>query len=257
MKKLTLIAAALAFASGAAQADQILALTSDGQLHRIDSKSLSVTGSMAAKGTTELRGIDVRPATGDLYALGGQNQLYRIDLQSGSASEAAKLSQNLPGTGQAVVDFNPVADRLRLISPDGTNLRVNVETGEATVDGKLAYAKDASEAGKMPNVRAGAYTNSYAGTTATALYDIDTANGHLLLQNPPNDGVLQVVGSIASGLKNFAMDIASDGKGGNTAYLLNGFTLHTVDLASGKPTVLGEVKGLKGDVIDIAVLPAK
>ena len=56
-------------------------------------------------------------------------------------------------------------------------------------------------------------------------------------------------------MQNAALDIASDGKGGNTAYLLTGNTLHTLDLATGKPTTLGEVAGLPGNIIDIAVLP--
>jgi hypothetical protein len=53
------------------------------------------------------------------------------------------------------------------------------------------------------------------------------------------------------------MDIASDGQGGNTAYLLTGKTLHQLDLASGKPTTLGEVTDLPDGIIDIAVLPAQ
>jgi hypothetical protein len=63
------------------------------------------------------------------------------------------------------------------------------------------------------------------------------------------------VGKIVDGLQNAALDIASDGKGGNTAYLLTGTTLHTLDLSTGKPTTLGEVADLPGNIIDIAVLP--
>jgi len=39
----------------------------------------------------------------------------------------------------ATVDFNPVADRLRVMGSDGTNLRVNVEDGKAIVDGSHKY----------------------------------------------------------------------------------------------------------------------
>jgi hypothetical protein len=190
-----------------------------------------------------------------LYALGSDNQLYTLDLASGAASKAVKLNKPLPGSGQAVVDFNPVADKLRLLAADGSSFRVNVETGEVVVDGSVAYAADGPYAGKSAQVVAGAYSNAYAGTQATALYNIDLASSSLMLQNPPNDGVQQVVGMVAEGLKNAAMDIASDGKGSNTAYLLTGSTLHTVDLATGKPTTLGEVAGLPGNIIDIAVLP--
>ncbi|WP_445937374.1 DUF4394 domain-containing protein [Pseudomonas sp.] len=144
---------------------------------------------------------------------------------------------------------------MRMLAADGTNFRVNVETGEVTVDGSVAYAADGAYAGKSAQVVAGAYTNSYAGTQATSLYNVDLASSSLMLQNPPNDGIQQVVGMVAEGLKNAAMDIASDGKGGNTSYLLTGTTLHTVDLASGKPMTLGDVAGLPGNIIDIAVMP--
>lgn len=247
--------ATLSLAAGTANAATLLALGADGQLFKIDSDSQQVTGTMATNSPSPLRGLDVRPANGMLYALGGDNQLYTLDLSTGAASKVASLNKPLPGSGQAVIDFNPVADKMRMLAADGTNFRVNVETGEVTIDGSVAYATDSAYAGKSAQVVAGAYTNAYAGTQATSLYNVDLASSSLMLQNPPNDGVQQVVGMVADGLKNAAMDIASDGKGGNTAYLLTGTTLHTVDLASGKPMTLGDVAGLPGNIIDLAVLP--
>lgn len=247
--------ATLSLAAGTASAATLLALGADGQLFKIDSASQKITATMSASSPSPLRGIDVRPANGILYALGSDNQLYTLDLSTGAASKVASLNKQLPGSGQAVIDFNPVADKMRMLAADGTNFRVNVETGEVTVDGSVAYAADGAYAGKSAQVVAGAYTNSYAGTQATSLYNVDLASSSLMLQNPPNDGAQQVVGMVADGLKNAAMDIASDGKGGNTAYLLTGTMLHTVDLASGKPMTLGDVAGLPGNIIDIAVLP--
>ncbi|MBU0902626.1 MAG: DUF4394 domain-containing protein [Gammaproteobacteria bacterium] len=247
--------ATLSLAAGTASAATLLALGADGQLFKIDSSSQKVTATMSASSPSPLRGIDVRPANGMLYALSGDNQLYTLDLSTGAASKVASLNKQLPGSGQAVIDFNPVADKMRMLAADGTNFRVNVDTGEVTVDGSVAYAADGAYAGKRAQVVAGAYTNAYAGTQATSLYNVDLASSSLMLQNPPNDGVQQVVGMVAEGLKNAAMDIASDGKGGNTAYLLTGTTLHTVDLASGKPMTLGDVAGLPGNIIDIAILP--
>jgi hypothetical protein len=247
--------ATLSLAAGTVSAATLLALGADGQLFKIDSASQKVTATMAANSPSPLRGFDVRPVNGMLYALGSDNQLYTLDLASGAASKAVKLNKPLPGSGQAVVDFNPVADKLRLLAADGSSFRVNVETGEVVVDGSIAYAADGPYAGKSAQVVAGAYSNAYAGTQATALYNIDLASSSLMLQNPPNDGVQHVVGKLAAGLKAAALDIASDGKGGNTAYLLTGSTLHTVDLTTGKPTTLGEVAGLPGNIIDIAVLP--
>ena len=259
MKSITTLCAAglLTLSAGAASATELLALSADGTLFKVDVASLKVTASMNVSGASDLRGLDMRPASGQVYLLGGTDQLYTLDAASGKATAGSKLQTALPGSGQAVVDFNPVADRLRLMSPDGTNLRVNVDTGEAAVDGKLAYAADGPYAGKQAKVVAGAYTNSYAGTKSTALYNIDLASGSLMLQNPPNDGVQQEVGKIADGLEAAAMDIVSDGKGGNTAYVLTGKTLHQLDLTSGKPATLGDIADLPEGIIDIAVLPAK
>lgn len=240
-----------------ANADDLLALSADGKLLHIDTETLTVASDVKLSGVSSLRGIDVRPANGSLYGLDGDGQLYTINAKSGAASKAAKLSQALPGNGQAVVDFNPVADRLRLLAADGTSLRVNVESGEVVVDGKVAYAKDGPYSGKTAKVVAGAYTNAYKGTEKTALYTVDLATGNLMLQNPPNDGIQQVVGKIADGLQRAALDIKSDGKGGNTAYLLTGTTLHQVNLETGKASALGEIRNLPADIIDIAVLPAK
>lgn len=259
MKRITTLCTAglLTLGAGTASAAELLALSADGKLFKVDVASLKITDTLTVSGASDLRGIDVRPATGQLYALGGADQLYTLDTSSGSAKAAAKLQTALAGSGQAVVDFNPVADRLRLLGSDGSSLRVNVDTGEVVVDGSLAYAADGPHAGKRPQVVAGAYTNAYAGTQSTALYNIDLGSASLTLQNPPNDGVQQVVGKVAEGLSGAALDIASDGKGGNTAYLLTGQTLHSLDLATGKPTRLGDVAGLPKGIIDIAVLPAK
>jgi len=252
----TLAIGTVALGAGSAHAATLLALGADGKLFTFGSETRAVTATMAANSPSPLRGFDIRPANGMLYALGADNRLYTLDLASGAASATVKLNSDLPGQGQAVIDFNPVADKLRLLAPDGTSLRVNVETGEVVTDGSVAYAKDGPYAGKTPKVVAAAYSNAYAGTQATALYTIDLASGHLMLQNPPNDGLQQPVGMLGEGIKAAALDILSDGKGGNTAYLLTGKTLHTVDLATGKPTALGDVDGLPDGIIDIAVLPA-
>jgi len=55
---------------------------------------------------------------------------------------------------------------------------------------RLRYADTEAAKGKSPRVTAGAYTNSFAGTKATTLYDIEGAAGTLLRQVPPNDGIL-------------------------------------------------------------------
>lgn len=249
----TAVVTTLGLLAGSVSATELLALGEDGQLYSIDSDSRQVTATTLIKSDAPLRGIDVRPATGELYVLSGANQLSIFDPATGELTPKATLDQQLPGEGQAVVDFNPAADRLRLLADDGTSFRVNVDTGEVIEDGQVTYAEDAAQAGQSPRVMAGAYTNSHAGAKSTELYNIDLTTGQLMLQNPPNDGIQQPIGMIAEGLSQVAFDIASDGEGNNTAWLLTGNVLHQIDLQSGQPTTLGAVDGLPEGIIDLAV----
>jgi Domain of unknown function (DUF4394) len=102
---------------------------------------------------------------------------------------------------------------------------------------------------------AGAYTNSMKGAKETVLYDIDGTIGGLVKQAPPNDGVLSAVGKLGAMPKSFAFDIVSDGKGGNSAWLMADGILHSVDLATGKATEVAKIAGADGTVRDIAVMP--
>src|ERR1700730_18727753 len=104
------------------------------------------------------------------------------------------MSETLKSGVTATVDFNPVADRLRVMGSDGTSLRVNVDDGKATVDGSHKFKDGDPNAGKTPKVVAGSYTNSWKGTKATGLYNIDAATGSLLMHAPPKDGVVQHLG---------------------------------------------------------------
>src|SRR5205823_14528792 len=114
----------------------------------------------------------------------------------GQAAMMSKLSEGLKPGVTVTVDFNPVADRLRVMGSDGTSLRVNVDDGKATVDGSHKYKEGDANAGKTPKVVAGAYSNSWKGTKATGLYNIDAATGSLVSQAPPNDGVLNTIGAL-------------------------------------------------------------
>ena len=142
----------------------------------VDPATRKVTGNADIKGAANVVGIDVRPADGVLYAVTADGGIYTVDAKTGQATMKSKLSETLKAGATVTVDFNPVADRLRVITSDGTNLRINVDDGKATVDGALKFKDGDANAGKTPNVVAGAYTNSSnPKPTATALYDIDAA----------------------------------------------------------------------------------
>ena len=238
-------------ASHAVQAASIIGLIDGKTLIWVDPASKKVTGSADIKGAANIVGIDVRPADGLLYAVSADGGIYTVDAKSGAATMKSKLSETLKAGVTVTVDFNPVADRLRVITSDGTNLRVNVDDGKAVVDGALKFKDGDAMAGKTPNVIAGAYTNSFKGTKATALYDID-ASGALLSQAPPNDGVLNTIGSLGIKLNGAtAFNIVAMGED-NAAWLVTGGALYSVDLKTGKATGAGKLEGVKGKLTDIA-----
>lgn len=245
---------ATGLAAGTARAETVAALVGDDTIAMVDTSAKKVTGSMKVSGISgTILGIDVRPADGMLYAVISDGQIVTID-KAGKASAKSKLDTMLPAGVMATVDFNPVADRLRVIGSDGTNLRVNVDDGKAVKDGSLKFADADSMKGKTPKVVAGAYTNSMKGAKETALFDID-ASGTLLKQAPPNDGVLNTVGPLGMSGDVVAFDIVSDGKGGNSAWAMAGDTLYSVDLATGKGAMAAKIAGVSGKVRDIAVMP--
>lgn len=253
-RTLALAATALACLPAAAEAATLIGLTADNRLVMIDTETRRATAPVAISGAEgRILGIDIRPADGGLYALTDTGALYTVEPRSGRAMLKSRLSVPFESGGRAVVDFNPVADRLRVMGVSGANLRVNVETGETAVDGTLKYHPEDRNAGTTPRITAGAYTNSVAGTTTTALLTIDTLLGQLNLQAPPNDGAQRTRGTVGVELPpGTAFDILADRAGGNEGFLVALGALHRIDLESGSVTSLGTISGLPGEIIDIA-----
>jgi opacity protein-like surface antigen len=256
MRKTLLATAAALLLAGAAQAATLVGLTADGRLTRIDVESRRATGSTAVTGLDgRLVGIDVRPANNMLYGLTDRGQIVTIDLRTGRATQVSRLDKPLDLGGRATVDFNPVADRLRVMGISGQNLRINVDTGATIEDGRLRHA-DGPLAQTPPRITAGAYSNSVAGATATALYTLDGVLSQLNVQMPPNDGVQVVRGTTSVRLGGDAVfDILAGEGGTNTSYIVAGGALHTINLENGMITTVGAISGL-GDspLLDIAAM---
>jgi hypothetical protein len=243
--------------AGTASAQSIVALVGDNTIAMINPTTRKVTANWPVKGVQKLAGIDVRPTDGMLYGVTADGWIVTIDVKTGAATKKAELSTKLPSGVTATVDFNPVADRLRLIGSDGTNLRVNVDDGKVVVDGALKFAETDMHKGEKPNVVAGAYSNSFKGSKETALYDIDMTIGALFKQAPPNDGVLNTIGKFGFKLSGpVAFNIVASEDGKNSAWLAHGGTLYAVDLATGKASEAVKFSGLKGTIRDIAWWPA-
>lgn len=244
------------------QAETIVALTSGNRLLFFDSATPgTVTKIITVTTNSEpLVGIDFRPVTGDLYALGGTSgRLYVLNLVSSAASIPTGTPPVLTGF-RFGLDFNPTVDRIRVTSDAEQNIRLNPDNGTvAGTDSNLQFALTDIHAGANPNVVGSAYTNNFAGAGATVLYDIDSNVDKLLIQNPPNGGTLNTVGALGVDTTDTVGFDISPGTGIAYASLfVGGLTgLYRIELASGAATLVGTIADatiLVGEaVLDISV----
>ncbi len=217
--------------------------------------------------TGNLIGIDFRPANGLLYAVSSDGGIYTINISTAAATLVSTLTADatdatapftaLSGTDFGV-DFNPLPDRLRIVSNTGQNLRVNVSTGATTTDSDLSYGIPPP----FPNVFAAAYSNNIDGATATTLYDLDAGIDSLVVQNPPNDGTLTVQGALgvdASQVGGFDIAPGSGTQPAFAALNLAGAptvtTLYLIDLTTGASTSLGDIDSNTQTITDISIAP--
>ncbi len=241
-----------------ALAAPVLGLSGDKTLVMFDTEKPAVSKTMEVTGVDKLVGIDYRPGNKTVVGVTPDHRIVSINLETGAASDIAKMDKMLTITdAPVVVDFNPMADRLRFMSGT-TNHRVHPDTGAVTVDGTLAFEEGDMHKGETPNIVAAAYTNSIGKPEKTAMYNIDATIGALIQQTKPNDGTLKAIGKL--GLKDkpatYAFDIQGTEGGKNTAYLAANKMLYTVNLETGKATEVGAITGVENEVRDIAVLPA-
>jgi hypothetical protein len=239
--------------------ETIIALTTNNTLLRFNSdvpgailSATPVTGLLAGE---SLLGIDYRPAIKEIWGISDQNRLYVIDSTTGLARLSATLNVNVNGSSFGV-DFNPVPDRMRLVSNADQNLRINVETGATTVDGTLAFNTTDANAAANPNIVGAAYTNNFAGATTTTLYGIDANADALVIQNPPNNGTLTAVGSLGVDTTDFVgFDIYGCDGAGFASLTLPGETaskFYRINLATGSAMLIGTI-GIGETIRGIAV----
>lgn len=238
-------------------ADTAVGLVGDKTLVMIDTKTAAVTATMDVTGVDRLLGIDWRPGNMTLVGVTADHAIVTIDPATGAATEVAKMNVMLPTTdGPVVVDFNPMADRLRFMTGT-TNHRVHPDTGEVTVDGPLAYIAGDMHEGEAPNIVAAAYINSFGKPEATGMFDIDATISALIKQAPPNDGSLAAVGKLGVTLDGpVGFDVATTADGTNTAWLAALGGLHTVDLETGAVTGSWMITGTDQPLRDLTILPA-
>lgn len=213
-------------------------------------------------GESFLIGIDFRVQDGKLYALGNRGCIYTVSLPTDPAfpvvplRHVSQLSVALHGTNFGF-DFNPAADRLRIVSDTGQNLRHDLNTHITAVDGTLSSGPNTAT---VTGISAAAYTNNDVNSgSGTTLFDINPVTGQVLIQSPANTGFVIMTGSLGGPFNpNAGFDIFADLVGGrtvsNTAFAtlapVSGGrpTLFTVDLLAGVATPVDQFPLLISDI---------
>lgn len=228
----------------------------------IDFRATAATVNGAANGQS---------LNGTLYGLGSTNRLYSIDTATGQATQVGStpFSPGLDGTSFGV-DFNPVPDRIRVVSNNDQNLRLvpdgttapagTVADGNATIAGVqadspplLTYIAGDINAGRDPNIAATAYANNRVGGRTTQFVidaDLDilarqgspSGNAMSPFGGSPNGGLLTTIGALGFDFgNNAAFDISTDSNLADTAIATSGSTLYGISLATGAAKNLGTV----------------
>jgi Domain of unknown function (DUF4394) len=205
-----------------------------------------------------LKGIDFRPATGDLYALGSDKTVYRVHPVTAIAVAEGPAFEVTPTAlvGDRIgFDFNPTVDKIRVTSDADDNLRLDPDPGSL-------LASDTRLTPSEVTVVGSAYTNSsfaaFASRPATtALYavDVGASPDRLWLQQPANAGTLLSPKSLGTELgRDVGFDIAG---ASNVGYLAGssyrrGAQLYEVDIATGEVHRLGRIGHGKVTVTGLA-----
>jgi len=144
-----------------------------------------------ASGDTMLA-IDFRPKTKQLYGVSSNSLIYLIDRNTGFAAPVSQIAFNPPINGNMVgFDFNPMDDRIRLVTDNDQNLRISPTSGQVV-------GVDKSINPEACSINSIAYSLSPTGgltSGGVTLNDIDMATGNLYRQNH-NFGTLTFVGSL-------------------------------------------------------------
>lgn len=213
----------------------------------------------------QLLQIDYRPANGLFYCLTTEERLCTVDPDSGRVNLVRELAFSEDSLSGPVIDFNPVADRLRVIASE-QNLRVNPADGSlAATDTVVAFDEDDANAEREPRLVAIAYDNNRSDAGSTTLYGLDLTTRSLVRvgseggsPESPNGGLLFTVASLGADFTaNSGFDVEPDG---DTAYAAltpggTGARLYRINLENGSADLVGTIGDGDASVISLAVRP--
>jgi len=280
---------------------KIYALTSDNAIYVLKPGAAQYVrlGRADFSDAGNLIGIDFRPADNaptKLYGLTDKGNLYTIDVSErnfGVTTFVSTMNPRFTGGFENLMDFNPVANALRVTGNTDQNLAVVNGTDGSNLSTTVqqttfAYAQGDVNFGKDPEISGGAYTNNFAGATTTLFYVVDHNQDTLVTiadktatgSSNTAGGKLQTIGKFVD--ENGAplnmspttdFDIYTDANGinylvGQTTRLLFSIDLSQIDpkLPVGKTQQIVVKRGraaplpgsnapLTGGVFDIAIPP--
>jgi hypothetical protein len=261
--------ASLGIGAAPARADTAFALVGGPALLQFDTATPgTITATVPITGLTAgqtLRGLDFRPATGELYggavALGSANNsvitTYRINPATGEATFVGATSIPVPGAGDIPSGwgFQPVADRIRYVNTNDENARINPNNGA------LAGNDDDLNPPGTTDIVAAAFDRNTVGSTQTTLFEIDANTSTLSVQGGfngsgltgPNSGTVidaMPLGVTLTGDAGF--DITADGT--MYAALTVGGITGLYRITSGA-AVIGNIGGGAAPVRELAIVP--
>ncbi len=261
----SLITATIAygFLTATSGAVVIYGIGSNNSLYNFDSASAGLVTQIGASGSfSNIVDIDFHGANGLLYGLSSTGQAYTINTQTGAQTLVTNPITAL--TGIYAIDFNPMADRIRLAGTGNFNGRLTPDfqtpptavqpNGTVTNDGTFAFfASDGITPRSGVSVLGAGYTNPINNPGSTLLYTISSdgfLNSHTAPAGAFGNGV--AVGALGFVPVGSSFDISIEGLG----FASDGANLMSVTLATGASASLGAI-GLPGGVglRSLAVVP--
>ena len=237
---LSVAAGALGTAPGAHAARMFSIGDSDNVLRSFDTgapapglSSVVISGLGAGESVS---GIDVRPSTGELYAVTTASRLYVLNPASGEATAVGAGAFSPLLTGSIGMDFNPVADRVRARDDAGLNLQRESRHGSGNSGHKPQPVSERDRRGVQQQLR-------------RSRIDGPLRHRHRLrragkIQNPPNNGTLTTVGALgldAGSATGFDIDSAGTRTPSLSVGGING--LYQIDLAGGVASARRDPRG--------------
>jgi hypothetical protein len=205
-----------------------------------------ITGLQAGE---SVLGIDLRPATGQLYALGSTSRLYTINPATGAATQVGSAGALTESGNACGFVFNPTVDRIRIVSNTGQNIRLNPNDGTLTgTDTTLSYGPSDPNFKTTPSDVGAAYVNNTAAAPSTTLFGIDSNLDVLVRQGSvdgtpisPNTGQLFTVGPLGVDIGNFVgFDVSGvTGIAYATLCPTQACSFYTINLSTGAATLVG------------------